>query len=54
MVACVCCLANVDALLYPWASQVTHPGADGVEPFMKDGMDLFSLFLKPSTDWVQR
>lgn len=37
-----------------WTPLVTHPGADGVEPFMKDGMDLFSLFLKPSTDWVQR
>ena len=36
-----------------WTPLQTLPGTDGVEPFMREGQPSFSLFVRPSNEWVR-
>ena len=31
---------------------MSHKGADGLEPFQREGQEMFTLFLQPSTGWL--
>jgi hypothetical protein len=33
-------------------AQVYHKESDGLEPFLRPNQELFNLFLKPSTEWI--